>query len=738
MPLTKLQFKPGIVNDITSYSAEGGFVDGDKIRFRLGFPEKIGGWEKSSANTYKGTARSIHNWAALDGSNYLAIGTNNKYYIEEGGTFNDITPLRGALQENVVTFEATNGSDIVTVTDVSHGAVEGDFVTFSGVNSDGLGAGGNITQTILEQEYQIVNVLDADTYTIQVSVTANANDTEDGTGEEVGAGGTVTTDAQYQINSGLNTTVGGTGWGAGLFGGVTTTAKQTTINEGGTFSNSDTTLTVTTSNPTHQIATDDVILVENELMLVTGVSSNNLTVVRAYAGTGASSNVNTANHGSSNAVTDAVSHADGTLVRLATGNSDSDDDFTGWGVASAGLKTTTELRIWSEDNFNEDLIINPRDGAIYYWTKANNLSTRAVEISNLAGASETPTIAKQILVSDQDGHVIAFGANLQGTTIQDPLLIRFSDQDNAADWDISSDTNTAGDLILGGGSEFIQAVKTKQAIIVFTDKTLHAMRFQGPPYTFGLEELSKNITIMGPNAAVAVEDAVYWMGKNAFYVYAGGRTQQLPCTVKDKVFLDLNEDEFEKVYAGVNSEFSEVIWFYPATGSFDNSNYVIYNYASGIWYYGTLARDVWHDRGLRRNPLAAGGGYLFNQETGFDDDGSAMSSFIESAPIDIGDGEKFTFIRRIIPDLTFTGSTALSSPSATFTVKARNFPGVNFSDTDTGTTTRTSTSPVEAFTEKLDVRVRGRSFALRVASDALGCKWKLGSPRVEIREDGKR
>ena len=703
MPLTKLQFKPGIVSDITSYSNEGGYVDGNKIRFRLGFPEKIGGWEKANSNQYQGTARSIHNWSALDGSNYLGLGTTNKYYIEEGGTFNDITPDR-ATTTNGITFAATNGSATITVTDSAHGAVEGDFVVIAGAAT----LGGNITAAVLNIEHQIVTVTNANTYTITASATANGSDS--GTG---GAG----VDGVYQINSGLDTTVGGTGWGAGLFGGITTTVLQTQLNEA--LDNSETAIDV--DDETGMTTANDVILVDEELMLVSATSDDDtMTVTRGHSGT------------------TAVAHDDNTLVRLAIGNASGDSDFSGWGdAASGGVTTTGELRIWTEDNFGEDLLINPRDGAVYYWDKTDNLSTRAVEISTETGASDTPTIAKQILVSDQDRHVIAFGANTIGTTIQDPLLIRFSSQESLLDWTPTA-TNTAGDLRLGGGSEFIQAVETKQAILVFTDKTLHAMKFIGPPFTFGLQELSKNITIMSPKSAVAVDDAVYWMGQDLFYVYVGGQTQQLPCTVKDKVFLDMNTEQSEKIYAGVNSEFGEVIWFYPSANVSNNDSYVIFNYNDKTWYYGTMPRDVWLDKGLRKNPIGANGGYLYNQEIGFDDDGSAMSSFIETAPIDMGDGEKFSFIKRIIPDITFTGSTALSSPSATFTIKARNFPGANFNDSNTGTTSRTSTSPVEAFTEKLDVRVRGRSFALRIASDALGSKWKLGSPRVDIREDGRR
>jgi len=703
MPLTKLSFKPGIVSDITSYSTEGGFVDGDKIRFRLGFPEKIGGWEKANSTTYLGTARSIHNWSALDGSNFLGLGTTFKYYIEQGGTFNDITPNR-ATTTNGITFAATNGSTTITATDSAHGAVEGDFVTISGAAT----LGGLITAAVLNKEHQIATVPNANTYTIIASATANGSDT--GTG---GSG----VDGVYQINVGLNTTVGGTGWGAGLFGGITTTALQTQLAEA--LDNSETAIDV--DDETGIETAGDVILVDEELMLVAGdTDDNTLNVTRGHSGT------------------TAVTHTDNTLVRLVKGNGSAASDFSGWGdAASGGVTTTGELRIWSEDNFGEDLLINPRDGEIYYWDRTGNLSARAVEISTETGASNTPTVAKQILVSDQDRHVIAFGANTIGTTIQDPLLIRFSSQESLLNWTPTA-TNTAGDLRLGGGSEFVQAVETKQAILVFTDKTLHAMKFIGPPFTFGLQELSKNITIMSPKAAVAVDDVVYWMGQDTFYIYAGGQTQQLPCTVKNKVFLDINDEESEKIYAGVNSEFGEIIWFYPNASSSDNSNYVIYNYNDKTWYYGILARDVWLDRGLRRNPLAGGGGYIYNQETGFDDDGVAMSSFIETAPIDMGDGEKFSFIKRIIPDVTFLGSSNLSSPNATFTIKARNFPGADFSDTDQGTSNRTSTSPVEAFTEKIDVRVRGRSFALRVSSDALGCKWKLGSPRVDIRADGRR
>ena len=710
MPLTKLQFKPGINREITAYSNEGGWVDCDKIRFRFGYAEKFGGWEKLTTSTYEGTARRLHNWLALDGSNFLGVGTHLKYYIEEGGLFNDITPIRKSTT-NSTTFSATNGSANITVTENNHGAAENDFVIFSGAAT----LGGLITASILNAEHKIVNIINGNSYTITVSSAANASDTGNGGGG---------TDAVYLINAGLDSQVGGTGWGAGLFGGTTANAVTTTIAEAGNaeFSNSDTTLTVANSNPGHQIAADDFILIEEEILKVTNVSSNDLTVVRAQSGTSASA------------------HAHGTIVRLSVGNDSSSDDFTGWGIA-AESGTTREIRTWSHDNFGEDLFINPRDEAVYRWDKTNGLTTRAVEISTISGAENVPTVAKQIMVDEN--HLIAFGTNIYGTTTQDPLLIRFSDDENQLSFTVGT-ASAANFLTIGSGSEFVQAIKTKREILVWTDISLHSLRYIGYPLYYGIDQITSSITIMGPKAAVAVEDAVFWMGKDNFYVYAGG-TKTLPCTVKDKVFLDFNNEQADKVVAGVNSEYTEVIWFYPSEsnslsngGTGDIDKYVIYNYGQGIWYFGTLARTAWIDRGIRQFPIAAGSPNLFNHETGFDDDGSAMTSFIESAPMDIGDGDKFTLVQKVIPDLTFDGSTSQSSPAANFTLKARNEPGENYSNTSAGTATRTSTSPVETFTNQLNLRARGRSFALRVDSDALGVKWRLGSPRVSIRPDGRR
>jgi len=628
VPLTKLQFRPGINRDVTSYSNEGGWVDCDKVRFRQGFPEVIGGWEKYSPETYIGTVRGLHNWVALDGSNLLGLGTESKYYIEQGQQFYDITPIR-KTSTNSITFAATNGSSTITVTDSNHLAVQGDFVTISGAVS----LGGLITAAVLNQEYQIDSVPTANTYTIiakdtaGATVTANASDSGNG-----GSG----VDGVYQINSGLNTGVGGTGWGAGTWGRGT------------------------------------------------------------------------------------------------------------WGSAATAT-VATQLRIWSHDNFGEDLLLNPRDAGIFYWDKSDGLTARAVNISSLGGASNVPTICKQVMVSDVDRHVIAFGADTINTGEQDPLLIRFSSQESATDWTPRS-TNSAGDLRIGSGSEFVRAVETKREIIVFTDSSMHSLQFIGAPFTFGIQPLATNITIMGPNAPVAVNDAIFWMGRQNFYLY-DGQTKQLPCTVKERVFFDFDYDQADKVYASVISEFSEIIWFYTSNtnslangGTGENDRYVIYNYQEGVWYYGDLGRSAFLDRGIRTFPIAAADNYLYNHETGYTDDGSVMTSRLESSSIDIGDGDYFTSIRRVIPDFTFNGSTA-QEPTVNLTLQSNNFPGGNYLQTELSQVDRTAISttlPFEQFTNKADVRLRGRAFTLKIDCATLGVRWRLGSPRVDLRQDGRR
>jgi hypothetical protein len=641
MPLTKLKFRPGINREATSYSNEGGWFDSEKIRFRFGFPEKIGGWVKYTILAFLGSCRSLHSWVALDGTLFLGVGTHLKYYVNEGGAYNDITPIR-ATTTNGITFSATNGSSTITATDSSHGATEGDFVTLSGAVS----LGGLITADVLNQEYQIDKIVDTNTYTFTArtadtsiqsitttsglnptAVTANSSDSGNG-----GSG----VDGVYQATVGLNTSLTGTGWNAGTWG-------------------------------------------------------------------------------------------------RGTWNSNADLSVAG-----------ATLRIWSHDNFGEDLLINARDSGIWYWDRSGGTGTRAVELSGLAGADTTPTIAKKVLVSDRDRHIIAFGCDGElsiGT--QDPLLIRFGSQESLTDW-ASKATNTAGELRIGSGSEIITALETRQQIIVFTDVSLHAMQFLGPPFTFGINSISENVTIAGPLAAIAVEDMVFWMGQQEFYVYAGN-VQRLPCTVRDYIFSDINLNQGQKITAGTNTAFSEVWWFYPSASADENDRYVVYNYQQQIWYYGTLSRTVWLDRGIIENPISAGSDhYLFRQEIGSDDGStdpaSAINAHIESSQFDLGEGDKFMFINRILPDLTFRDSTA-GSPSATLTLKTRNYPGGRYLQTSAQAVTQTSaatTSVVEQFTDQVNVRLRGRSFAIKVASTDTEVEWRLGSPRIEVRTDGAR
>jgi len=634
VPLTKFQFRPGINREVTSYSNEGGWRDCDKVRFTKGFPEKIGGWVKKGVKSFLGTARSLHPWRDLSGSRLVGLGTDLKFYIEEGGAYNDITPIRTTTAAGEVTFSATDGSSVVEITDLGHGAITGDFVTFSGAAS----LGGNVIAGVLNQEYQITEVIDSDTYTIQVReagtsipsitvdgelvptlVVANSSDTGDGGASVVGA---------YQVNIGLSTAIFGNGWGAGLWSRGT------------------------------------------------------------------------------------------------------------WGSGTDINTLTTNLRTWSQDNFGEDLIFNPHNGGIYYFDRSASYPSfdRAVAINDLAGSSGAPTVAKQVLVSDRDRHVIAFGCDpVDDIGTQDPMLIRFSDQENVADWTPTA-TNTAGDLRLGSGSEIVSAYETRQQILVFTDTALYAMQYLGPPFTFGINLISENTSVQGVNSGVAVDDMVFWMGRTEFYMY-NGSVQRIPCSVRSYVFDDFNFNQGEKVFAGLNSAHSEVWWFYPSASSNNIDRYVVYNYAEQSWFYGTLARSAWVDRGAFENPLAAGlDGYLYEHEVGFDDGStapaSAIDSFVQSSPIDIGDGEQFSLIRRVLPDIGFENSTA-ESPSADVTVSVANQTGGSYLRSATGTFFNNDRN-------QLDFRLRGRQLSLKVSCDNTATTWRLGSPRVDLRPDGRR
>lgn len=696
MPLMKLQFRPGVNQETTRYMNEGGWYDCDKVRFRYGVAEKIGGWTRYSATTFDGVCRKMHNWVALDGSNYLALGTHLKLYIEEGTSYNDVTPVRRTVNLTSGSLETTAGSSVIAVMDNGHGAITNDYIRVTNATGfDGIPA------DEINKEHVVTRV-DGNTFTFTVESNATAGAT---------GGGTPT--FTYDINTGLATITGGTGWGASTWGGETAADETTTLD--GAITDSATTISLTDASG---FPSAGQIRIGDELINYTAKSSNDLT--------GCTRGVES---------TTAAAHSDDATVAAST-------NMTGWGeAATISVTAGTEARLWSFDNFGEDLIANVRDGNIYYWDKSNGLNNRAATLSTLTGASGTPTIARQVIVSDRDRHVIAFACDKIGNVgTQDPLLIRFSDQENAVDWTPTA-TNTAGDLIIGSGSKFVTAVETKREILVYTDASLHTLKFIGAPFTFGISQISTGISIIGPNAAVAVNDSVFWMGENQFYGY-DGRTTQIPCSVRSKVFEDLNLDQRELVTAALNSQYNEVWWFYPSLNSTENDKYVVYNYEEKVWYFGELSRTAWVDAETRSFPVAAApDNNLYNHENG-NDDGSnnpatPITSFIESSPVSLDSGDNYMLTNKVLPDITFTGSTG-TDPEMTFEMRAYNNPGESYGEALTKDVARAATSPVEQYTDELFMRLRGRSFSLRLSSSELGTQWRVGIPRVEIRPDGKR
>jgi len=624
MPLQKTIFKPGINREGTDYDNDGGWFDCNLVRFRKGRPEKFGGWAKENTNTFLGTCRALHPWIALAGTKYLGLGTTFKYYVEEGSSFNDITPIRSTTSAGDVTFaKVGNGDATITVADTGHGAVVDDFVTFSGAAS----LGGNITDVVLNQEYQIATIVNANSYTIEAkdtsgsAVLAAAGDSGNGGGSTVGT---------YQVNVGLDVYVPGTGWGLNNWG------------EGA------------------------------------------------------------------------------------------------FGSATA-LSSINQLRLWTHDNFGEDLIVNQRGGGIYRWVENNGVTTRAVNLSATSGANQVPTVGLQVMTSEKDRHLIVLGADpISGSTRTgaiDPMLIAFSDQENALDFEPQT-TNTAGSLRLSSGSSIIGAVKSRQEILVWTDTALYSMQFVGPPLTFAVNLINEGTGLIGPKAAVTAPQGVFWMSYNNFYLY-NGSVQTVPCTVQNYVFSDINLIQSFKINAFTIADKNEVGWFYCSSSSDEIDKYVIYNYSENIWFYGTLSRTAWLDAGIENFPRAVSDGYLYQQEIGFDDDGSPMTNvFIESSDFDLGDGEQFTFIQKIIPDFKFIQNDN-ENGSVNVVVKTRDYPGDSL--------VVNSTSAIQENTQQSFIRGRARQMVLRFESDDdapnsgnLGIGWRLGATRIDVRTDGKR
>jgi hypothetical protein len=627
MPLKKILVRPGVARENTRYLSENvgptgvngsyaaGWYDCDKIRFRSGSAEKLGGWTPFSPSTYLGVCRSLNNWVTLSGRKLIGVGTNLKFYVNQGGTYYDITPLRDT-ETLTNPFETTNGSPIVVVNDAAGGYITGDFVTFSGAT-----AVGGLT---LNGQFQITFDT-AGEYTI----TAPSNATSTATG-----GGTVT--AAYQINIGPAIATPLTGWGSGTWG----------------------------SGP--------------------------------------------------------------------------------WGVGSS---TTESLRIWSQSNFGEDLVFAPRGGGLYYWDASSGVtSNRGVNVTSLPGASGVPTKVNITFVSDISRFVFAFGCTDIGSSTIDPMLIRWSDQESAVDW-TPAPTNQAGSLRLSQGSEIVSVLQSRQELLVWTDAAMYSLQYLGAPEGWGATLVGENISIAGQKAVSLASGVTYWMGVDKFYKY-DGRTQTLRCDLRQYIFSDINTEQLEQVTCGTNEGFNEVWWFYCSSGSLVLDRYAIYNYLEDIWYYGNMGRTAWLDSGLQASPIAATYvNNLVNHEIGNDDNLTgtpvAMESFITSAEFDLDDGHKFSFVWRMLPDVTFRNSNA-ANPSIVMSLLPLKNSGSGYTNpasvglTNTATVTRTVDLPVEQFTGQVYTRIRARQMAMKISSTGLGVAWQLGAPRLDVRQDGSR
>ena len=638
MALFKLVLAPGLNRESTNYGNEGGWYDGDKIRFRSGNPEKIGGWVRLTGETFLGLARALWNWIDLDGTNYVGVGTELKYYIEKGGLYYDITPLRTTLTTTTTNncFYTANGLNIVSVHITGHGAIQNDFVTFSGAT-----AVGGIPAGTLNSEYQITYV-SPDIFLIVVATNATST---------VNGGGGTAISAAFQITTGLDVYSSGVGWGAGGWG-------------------------------------------------------------RGGWGTGA---INTVG---------------------------------------------TQLRLWSNDNYGQDLVLAPRGGAIYYWPDSSGVTSRAKTLSYWSSfygydGTYVPTMTNQTLASALQRFVIAFGANpyISGTpnSIFDPMLVRWSDQNNQYQW-VPAITNQSGEFRLTHGSYIMAAQITRQETLVWTDSALYSMQYLGPPYVFSFQVMMDNVSIISPNAATTVNNVTYWMGIDKFYFYDGS-VHTLPCTLWQYVFEDLNNDQSFQVFSGSNSAYNEVWWFYCSEATSIVDRYVIFNYVDQVWYSGTMERTAWLDSGIRQYPIAANyDSRLLYHEASVDDVSGLtpvpIAAYVQSSDFDIDDGQNFGFVWRILPDVNFNGSD-VNNPYVTMTVVPRENAGAPYGSADAPTVTssdnyalpyppNSSVYIVQTFTGQVYTRLRGRQMSFRIESDALGVAWQLGKPRIDRKSDGKR
>ena len=716
MPFVKLQFKPGVNRDQTNYTNEGGWYSCDKIRFRSGMPQKIGGWFTTTSETFIGICRQMFGWITSFSDNFLAMGTSKKVYINVGAQYYDITPIDTRNYTATLTnpLATTTGSSTIIVTDTDHGAQTGDLVYFSGAT-----AVGGIPAAEINTRH-VITRLSANTYSIAVTTVASST---------VAAGGG-TVQASYVIDTyTLNNPFAATN------GSSTIVVTHNTHGvEAGSY--------VTFSNVTGLGGNITEAVLEQNYEIASVIDANSYTIVAKDPITGLPVTADASDTG--NGGPDVMA-----AYQIPIGFDDSAFGYGwgtgGWGVSPWGLASSTPVvllqRDWWFDQFDNDLVMNIRNGAIYYWVRGSNqvpsnaLATPAVKLSTLAGASDVPDEAMQVLVSQNDKHLLAFGATPFGGGAFDPLLIRWASQDEPAVWTPSS-TNSAGFIRLSRGSQIIRALATRQEILVWTESSLYSMQYLGTLDVFGLQEYADNISIIGPRAVASANNVTYWMGQDKFYAYAG-RVETLPCSLRNHVFNDINYGQVDQIICGTNEGFHEVWWMYCSSNSTTVDKYVIYNYLEKIWYYGTIARTAWLDSPLRIFPQAAGyGGILYDHERGVNADGAPMESFIQSSDFDIEDGFNFMLTKRIIPDVSFEGSTA-ATPEVTFTIRPRNFPGSPYIE-DMNDAKDVIQTSVDVYTEQVFVRARARQMALRISSDGLGVQWQLGSPRLDARPDGRR
>ena len=780
MPLASTKFKAGFDKQSTSYAAEGKWVDGENIRFRYGQPEKIGGWIKLFADKLIGVVRDQFAWSDLTGTRHLALGTDKKLYIYKEGAIADVTPLRNTETGLTNPFVTTSGSAIVTVTDASHGATAGDFVTFSGASAVG--------GLDMNAEFEITEVTSSSVYTVTHSSNASSGAT---------GGGSSAVTAAYQISPGPEVNAYGYGWGISAWNGVITPTITDQLNEA--LDDSETGVDVDDGS---KFANGDYILVGQEIMKVTGVSTNTLTVTRGLTNNTGTTTVSAGSH-------IAAAHADNAVVTLIFDASNTSYIFTGWNIASASSTTTIDGRYWVFENFGEDLLALANNSVLYKWDTSAGPTTRAAIASGNA-----PTASRHLILSTPDRHVILMGTEttIGSATTQDDLFLRFSSQEDFTTWTPSS-TNTAGSFRIQDGSKIMTTVRSRGSILIWTDTSLHSLQFIGAPFVFGLTQIGANCGAVGPHSAVDVNGTTFWMSQNAFYMFDGA-IKKLPCSVQDYVFDSFSITSQATVYAGLNTDFNEVTWFYASKDSTFVDRSVTFNYLENVWYTNSLARTTWLDRGVYELPYATeyestvngttptvlgltdGASSVYVHEEGTDDDVSAMRCTLQSGDFDIQDGQQLLSISRFIPDfkeqkgsadvllsfkdynsitnettlngaisaaatsiiltdstnfpssgtvligaelITYTGKTANTltgcsrgASSTTAATHADDKKVINYS------TVRINLSTVTPTTTKIDTRGRGRQGNLLISSDAVGDNWRFGTLRLDVKPDGGR